>query len=193
MPTNPRSDPSRPRRPRVLPLLAPVLVVLLLGSACGDDGDGDAAADKATTSTAASGDAGSSTTEPADVGPAEVGVSSTDLGEVLADDEGYTLYLFTPDGTGDSTCVDSCAEAWPPLVTAEGPLAAGGADQSLIGTIERADGGLQVTYGGHPLYTYGADPAPGDTNGQGVDDQWYAVDVTGEAVTTGADGTDGRY
>ena len=65
----------------------------------------------------------------------------------------------------------------------EAPTAGEGADESLLGTTERDDGEMQVTYDGHPLYTFASDTAPGDTNGQGVGEVWYVVDATGKAVT----------
>lgn len=115
-----------------------------------------------------------------------VAVADTDLGSVLVDDDGRTLYLFDSDPDGGTACTDACADTWPPL---EGPAAAGdGADGGLLGTIERPDGATQATYGGHPLYTYAADAAAGDVNGQGVGEVWWVVDAAGEAVhdTAGA-------
>ena len=86
-----------------------------------------------------------------------------------------------PDAQGVSNCLDSCAATWPPL---SGPAAAGaGADEALLGTSDRADGSVQVTYNGWPLYHFASDAAPGDTNGQGVGDVWYLVDAQGNAVT----------
>jgi predicted lipoprotein with Yx(FWY)xxD motif len=61
----------------------------------------------------------------------------------------------------------ACASYWPPLLTHGKPVANGGADQSLIGTIKRADGSRQVTYAGHRLYTFVQDTKRGQTNGEG--------------------------
>ena len=111
-------------------------------------------------------------------------VATADAGEILVDGEGYSLYLFTPDEQGDSTCVDACASTWPPLT---GDVVAGeGVDEGLIGTVERDDGSTQVTYGGWPLYYYASDGAPGDTAGQGVNDVWYLVAPDGNAITGAA-------
>ena len=102
------------------------------------------------------------TDAPATAGT-DVTVSSSDLGEILVDGEGNTLYLFTPDAQGESVCYDQCEEAWPPLV---GDVSAGdGVDGSLLGAVERTDGSLQATYNGWPLYYFAADSAPGDING----------------------------
>ena len=167
---------------RTLALLAAVLLTLGL-AACGDDDDDDATAagDDTTTTTEADVD------EPADepAGEATVAVAETELGEVLVNAEGMTLYLFTPDSLETSACTDDCVGAWPPLMLAEGePVAGDGVDQALLTLAPRTDGDDQVTYNGHRLYTYAGDSAPGDTTGQGVGDVWFAVTPTGEAVPT---------
>ncbi|MBT8200329.1 MAG: hypothetical protein KJO36_07420 [Acidimicrobiia bacterium] len=111
---------------------------------------------------------------------ASVVVTSSGLGEILTDDQGNTLYLFTPDQQGPSVCYEDCAVSWPPLL--EGPVAGDGINPSLLGTVDRDDGTTQVTYGGWPLYYFANDAAPGDTNGQGVNDVWFVVDAAGEAI-----------
>lgn len=112
---------------------------------------------------------------------ATVAVASSDLGEILVDGEGRTLYLFLPDEQGAPTCYDDCAQNWPPL-TGEEPTAGEGADASLLATAERDDGSIQVTYNDWPLYYFAADQQPGDTNGQGVGDVWYVVSPSGEPI-----------
>jgi predicted lipoprotein with Yx(FWY)xxD motif len=108
--------------------------------------------------------------------------ASAEHGEILTDGEGRTLYLFTQDAGGASTCSGDCATAWPPF-TVEGEAMAGtGVDQALLGTITRDDGTTQVTYNGHPLYYYAEDINAGDTTGQGVGDVWYLVNAQGEQV-----------
>lgn len=108
-----------------------------------------------------------------------VDVRSTSLGDVLVDATGRTLYLFTPDTGGTSTCYGQCATAWPPLLTSGTPVAGSGVDASLLGTTTRTDGSVQVTYAGHPLYYFAKDSAPGQTNGEGVGGVWYAVSPAG--------------
>jgi predicted lipoprotein with Yx(FWY)xxD motif len=89
---------------------------------------------------------------------------------------GKTLYTFKNDSAGTSVCADDCAKAWPPLtVGANDRLAAGTGVMGALATITRADGGLQVTYNGMPLYRYGKDAAPGDATGQGIGDVWYVA------------------
>ncbi|HEY7737029.1 MAG TPA: hypothetical protein VH813_09575 [Candidatus Limnocylindrales bacterium] len=101
---------------------------------------------------------------------------------ILVDGQGRTLYAFTPDANGESTCYDDCATKWPPL-TSSGDVAAGeGLDAEDFGTVARTDGSTQVTFYGKPLYTFADDAAAGDTNGQGVGDKWFVVDAEGELV-----------
>ena len=108
-------------------------------------------------------------------------VSSTDLGDIITDAEGATLYIFKPDEQGDPTCFDDCAANWPPLTT---EVSAGaGLDASLLGQADRGDGTMQVTYNGWPLYYFAADAAPGDINGQGVGDIWWVIGPDGEPIT----------
>ena len=113
-------------------------------------------------------------------GPA-ISIAESDLGNVLVDSEGMTLYLFTPDAQGESTCFDECAANWPPLT--EFVSAGEGVDAALLGTVERTDGTMQITYNGWPLYYFVNDAAAGDVNGQGLNDVWFAVDPAGDAVS----------
>ena len=115
---------------------------------------------------------------------AVVKLESTDLGRILVDSRGRTLYLYTPDKTNKSTCYGQCSSFWPPLLSAGAPRAALGVKASLLGTTKRRDGRLQVTYAGHPLYLFAEDTASGDTHGQGLQNIWYAVSRTGARVTT---------
>lgn len=110
---------------------------------------------------------------------ATVDVGSTGLGSVLVDANGRTLYLYTPDTGGTSTCYGQCATTWPPLTTGGAPVAGSGVDASLLGTTTRTDGSVQVTYAGHPLYYFARDSAAGQTNGEGFGGIWYAVTPAG--------------
>jgi len=95
-------------------------------------------------------------------------------GSYLVDAEGMSLYIFTNDVDGTSTCSGGCLEAWPALTVAEGETPSVAANISgRVGTVAREDGSLQVTYNGMPLYYFASDTAPGETNGQGVGDVWY--------------------
>src|SRR5438132_1540277 len=85
-------------------------------------------------------------------GPTTVKVASFKLGQFLVDEGGHTIYLFGKDEAKESYCYDACASVWPPVET-NGKISAGpGVSAEALGTIKRDDGGLQVTYHGHPLY-----------------------------------------
>lgn len=106
-----------------------------------------------------------------------------DLGTVLITSQGLTLYDFHKDKGGTSSCYGACAGAWPPLLTEGNPQAQGAAERSMLGTTKRKDGTLQVTYNGWPLYTYVADKAPGEANGNDIDQfgaEWYALQPNGQ-------------
>jgi predicted lipoprotein with Yx(FWY)xxD motif len=107
------------------------------------------------------------------------------LGTFLVDGHGRTLYLFQKDKTARSRCSGACATDWPPLLTSGKATGSGSARKALLGTSKRSDGTTQVTYKGHPLYTYAGDAKAGDTNGQGVSAygaRWYAVTPSGRRV-----------
>ncbi len=119
---------------------------------------------------------------------------NSQLGPILTDSKGDTLYVFAKDSGGMSACSGSCAGAWPPLTTSGTPKAGNGAVASKLGTIKRSDGSTQVTYGGRPLYTYTADASPGDVTGNGVNSfgaRWYAVQPSGSNAPAGTSGGGG--
>jgi predicted lipoprotein with Yx(FWY)xxD motif len=101
---------------------------------------------------------------------------NTALGPFLVDVNGMTLYTFSQDTTTTSACTGACATTWPPLTVAPGTQPEAGEGLSgQLATITRADGALQVTYNGHPLYRYAQDTAPGDANGHGIDNRWFVA------------------
>ena len=118
--------------------------------------------------------------------PATVGIASEgNLGKILVDSQGRTLYLFQKDNGTSSACYGPCASAWPPLRTSGQPTIGGGANASLVATTARSGGKPQVTYGGHPLYLFQGDQKPGDTNGQGVTafgGGWFTLSPAGNQV-----------
>lgn len=196
--------------------LAPVLAVaaLLLAGCGGDDTDAVSDAEPEVTEPDESGDDGAeepadetdtddgsdATSDGAETGDdaeaagddlADVQVGSTALGEVLVDADGMTLYLFTNDSDGQSACYDDCAAAWPPLTVDGEPVAGDGVDAGLLGTTERDDGSLQVTYDNSPLYTWASDSDPGDVTGQGVNDVWFVLNPDGEAIMDSDDAAAG--
>jgi predicted lipoprotein with Yx(FWY)xxD motif len=118
---------------------------------------------------------------------AKVQVRHTSLGNLLASGRGFTLYVFTRDARNHDSCVgvSGCTGVWPVLKTS-GPATAGsGARRSLLGTIKLSGGARQVTYAGHPLYTYVGDSGPGQTSYVGARQfggSWYAINAAGAVV-----------
>jgi predicted lipoprotein with Yx(FWY)xxD motif len=114
-----------------------------------------------------------------------VALGKTALGSVLVDARGHTLYLFEKDKHGRSTCYGSCATYWPPLLSPTKPRPGRSVHAALLGVTKRADGKRQVTYAGHPLYTFSLDRKAGQTTGEGLTDfgaAWDALAASGRAV-----------
>jgi len=123
------------------------------------------------------------TGDTGDAAPADgaiLALASTDLGEIVVDSAGNTLYLFATDAQSESTCYDQCEDNWPIVKEVSG--VGEGLDELLLGTTTRTNGDVQATYNGWPLYRFGPDLVPGDTNGQGAGDVWYVLDAAGEAI-----------
>jgi predicted lipoprotein with Yx(FWY)xxD motif len=164
----PLPPPPRPAPPRPAPRRA---------------GTGGASA-SATTAAGASGSA--TTAAEADEDEESSGtlaLADTSAGKVIADGEGRTLYLFTPDAQGAPTCSGSCADTWPYADKAAGAAGvAAGLDASKLGTVKSTEGDEQVTYNGWPLYRFSGDQKAGDVNGIGIGGKWFAVDATGNQV-----------
>jgi predicted lipoprotein with Yx(FWY)xxD motif len=123
-------------------------------------------------------------TEPSDGTPsaaATVIISEhPELGSILTDAEGRTLYTFSEDPPNVSTCQNApCPQTWPPLTFGSGTPAAGQGVPGELAVIERPDGTLHVTYDGQPLHYFVNDTAPGDANGQGVGGRWFVVQIEG--------------
>jgi predicted lipoprotein with Yx(FWY)xxD motif len=167
------------RVPVPIKLAAPLAVALLAAAAC--------------SSSASSSGSGSSSTSPSGGASAASGSSTvittktSSGGSFLTNSAGRSIYLFMADSTGKSACSGACAAAWPPVIAAGQPTAAGGAQASDLGTITRTDGTKQVTYNGHPLYYFEGDTGPGTDKGQGLNGfgaLWYLVAPSGSSITT---------
>jgi predicted lipoprotein with Yx(FWY)xxD motif len=114
-----------------------------------------------------------------------VEVHSTSLGRILVNSRGHTLYLFKKDSRGKSACTGACAQFWPPLRASGAPTAGSGVSASKLGTIRRSDGKPQVTYKGHPLYTFVMDTKAGQTHGQGLTafgGSWFTLSRAGNQI-----------
>ena len=121
----------------------------------------------------------------AGAGGETVMLATTDLGEIVVDGEGMTLYGFVPDqAEGEVTCYETCAENWPPLSAPEAITVGEGLDATMFSAVPRTDDmGDQVQFGEFPLYHFAGDSAVGDTNGQGLNDVWFVVGADGELIT----------
>jgi len=120
---------------------------------------------------------------------ATVGVANENLGNILVDSQGRTLYLFRSDSGTKSACTGACAIDWPPLRATGKPRVGGGVTASIVASSARSDGKPQVTYNGHPLYLFSGDQKPGDTNGEGVNafgGLWYALSSAGDQIVGSA-------
>lgn len=132
-------------------------------------------------------ESGSSAT-PVSSAPAStiVQTRSSDLGQILVDAQGRTLYLFGKDTGAASTCSGACAADWPPVPVVGTPHASGGATAASIGVITASDGRTQLSYAGHPLYYFVGDSSAGQTHGQGINEfgaKWWVLDSSGAKVT----------
>jgi predicted lipoprotein with Yx(FWY)xxD motif len=112
---------------------------------------------------------------------ATVTTKSTKLGTILVTSAGKTLYLDTGDKSGHFACTGACAKAWPALSTSGKPKAAGKAKASMLGTVKNGKI-TQVTYAGHPLYTFASDTSGNPTSGEGVNG-FFVVSPTGAKIT----------
>jgi predicted lipoprotein with Yx(FWY)xxD motif len=154
-----------------------LVAIALLAAACSSP----AATAPPTTAPATATPAASTAESPASSAPASsasssaaaagvvVNMATSSLGPVLTGPNGLTLYTRTGDTATTSSCTGQCATAWPPLTVGAGATATGGTGVTgTFATLTRADGTLQVTYNGLPLYGWQKDAKPGDVTGQGV-------------------------
>jgi predicted lipoprotein with Yx(FWY)xxD motif len=154
------------------------LLALLAITGCGSSSSSSTVAASAGTPAPSGGGGSSATVDVA---------SNPQLGKILVDSKGLTLYTFQKDTGSQSMCTGKCASVWPPL-TASGHATGSGVNAGMLGTTKRSDGSTQVTYGGHPLYTYTADSGPGQTTGNGINSfgaVWNAVASSGASAPTG--------
>jgi predicted lipoprotein with Yx(FWY)xxD motif len=127
----------------------------------------------------------SSTTNPAaNAASVAIKTMSTSKGTVLVTASGLTLYWFANDTATQSNCNGSCASYWKPLLGSAAAVS-GASLPHGFGTVKRSDGQLQITYDGHPLYTYTGDTTSGQLNGNGLDasgGMWWAITPTGSEL-----------
>ncbi|SEQ43895.1 Predicted lipoprotein with conserved Yx(FWY)xxD motif [Lentzea xinjiangensis] len=109
-----------------------------------------------------------------------------DLGPIVTDAKGFTLYRFDGDRPNESTCDGECAASWPPATVEGENFAVTGVDRGLVGSFVRQDGSRQLTVGGLPQYRFAKDSAPGETKGQGLQGKWFATGGNGERTQLAA-------
>ena len=166
---------TRSKPIRLLAATAALPLIAVVAAGCGGGGGSDNAAAASPPKTTSG--------QSATVGTAHAG----NLGTILVDSQGRTLYLFEKDSGTKSACFGGCATQWPPLRDSGKPTAGSGVNASMLGTTNRSDGNPQVTYNGHPLYTFAGDQQPGDTSGQGINafgGSWFVMNSSGSAVMT---------
>jgi predicted lipoprotein with Yx(FWY)xxD motif len=142
-------------------------------AACGSSGSPSGAS--------TSGGAGA-TGAPAAASSSALKTTTIGSATVLTNAKGFTLYWFVPDTPTSSKCNGSCTTYWPPV---KGPVTAGAGVTGKLSVITRADGSMQATWNGHPLYTYSGDTAPGQANGNGKNlsgGVWHEVTLSGAAA-----------
>ncbi len=169
-----------PNRLRRLLLVVPAAAAGFAALAACSSSSSSSSSTPAGTSSAA----GTSSGASGAAGAAAVGLKTASVGgvTVLTNAKGFTLYTFAPDTPTTSACNTACAVAWPPqtaLATVKSPYS----------TIKRSDGSTQLTFNGHPLYTFTGDTAPGTASGNGVNafgGLWYEVPASGAAAPAGS-------
>jgi predicted lipoprotein with Yx(FWY)xxD motif len=166
-------------------LALPVVVAAMAAAGCGSGSSygGSGETGKSEAETAGSGGGAPAAAPNPEEGTTFVSLGSAPkLGLVLVNSKGFTLYDFHKDKGAQSACYGACAGAWPPLLTKGKPQPSNGASTGKLGTTKRKDGTTQVTYAGHPLYTFSGDKKPGEANGHDFTNfgaQWYALRAGG--------------
>lgn len=167
---------------KALAALAVLAVAGLAIAGCGSSGGGTTGSEGAYGGGSGEGSK-TAAASPEATGAAVVSAAQTKLGKVIVDSKGMTLYDFHKDKGTTSSCYGGCAAVWPPMLSEGKPQAGEGAMGSKLGTTQRKDGTTQLTYAGHPLYTFTEDTKPGETNGNDYSSfgaQWYALKPSGE-------------
>ena len=168
---------------RLFSFAALAVAAALVLAACGGSSTSSSSGSASTPSYGAAKPSTSNTSNSS--GAASVSTKTSSLGTFLVDGNGRALYLWDADHGSKSACSGACAQAWPPLTTTGTPKASGAVKASLLGTTKRADGSSEVTYAGHPLYTFAGDTQAGQTNGQGSNGfgaPWWVVTPAGKAL-----------
>jgi predicted lipoprotein with Yx(FWY)xxD motif len=162
---------------RVQPVVRVVGVMVLgLGglTACGGNGSGYGSA-PSSSAPASQPAAGAAKLATATVG---------DLGKIVVDGNGRTVYVFDKDAAGKSNCQGDCLSKWPAVKAGDGTPQLNGIDASLVSTVTRSDGSKQLAINGMPLYLFASDSQAGEAEGQAVGGLWWVVGADGKKITT---------
>lgn len=163
--------------------LAGIAAVALLSAGCGLMGNNSGSSSSSSGGNGYGSPAASSAPPSPMTETAVLKTRKTHLGTVLTDGAGHTLYWYEEDTAAKVDCTGSCASLWPPLMGM--PHAAPGVKLTGLGTIRRPDGSVQVTYKGHPLYTYAEDTAAGQMKGTHVP-EWHAATTKTKKLSGGS-------
>ncbi|RZT13540.1 putative lipoprotein with Yx(FWY)xxD motif [Kribbella sp. VKM Ac-2569] len=116
-----------------------------------------------------------------------------DYGKVIVDGNGRTVYVFDKDTSGTSNCSGDCLAKWPVVPAGDGTPQFDGIDASLVSTVTRADGTMQLAINGLPLYLFASDSEAGEAKGQAVGGVWWVVGANGQKITTEPGGSGNGY
>jgi predicted lipoprotein with Yx(FWY)xxD motif len=173
-------------------LFSPIILVLMLTlAACGDS----------TSNANNTANTGSSATTPTAASTMDITLHTASArlnGKtvmLLTNAQSMTLYYFQPDTSTTAACTGGCASTWPPFLSNDSSMLTSATSLSGKLTIQANANGQQIEYNGHPLYTYSGDTSPGQTNGEGISNQWF-VATTDLAVNNGdqkAPSNGGKY
>ena len=165
------------RLPMPLAVTASAVVVAARSSSAGGTGPDGAAPSSAPAARASA------------AGGAALALRHTAVGTILTTGQGFTVYAFEADHGTTSACTRACAAAWPPVTASSTRLTVtGGAARSPAGETTRPGGAHQLTYAGHPLYTFAGDASSGASNGHGSEAfgaRWDVLTLAGQEVTGG--------
>ena len=154
-----------------------VLVLSLVAATACSEGTSAGSAGTTTTSSLP-------TAEPVPPGPVTIEVADTEVGDVLTDGEGESLYVYLLDDEAAIACTEACRATWSPVLI-DGKLSvAGGIDRAIFVRRELEDGTVQLAVGGQPLYRFAGDTEPGAVNGQGAEKLWYLLNPDGTRNTS---------
>lgn len=167
-----------------LGILALAIALTGCGGSPGATSTSSGATSPGPTASSSASSSASGTTSSSASAAAELKTASSSIGERVVAANGKTVYVFTKDvkGSGKSACTGGCAASWPAVTTTSATPAVDGVG-GTIGTIPTADGKMQITINGMPIYFYSKDEDSNDTYGQGVGGVWFMVSPSGSMLT----------